>query len=438
MTDIPDDVHDAPEKAPTDSTSPDEAPVEAPVDPTIGVLEEAPVDPASAGEAMPGGMLEALAPAIPELGNEGFFTEKLEAALEEKVQDFGKTLNLAVVGKVSSGKSSLINAFLKRERDNQAAVVGAISGVTTKLKVLRLDDRVRIIDSPGLDDIRADNSKITQDFLRNVDVGLFVVTGSADASQRKYLADLKKTCNKTFVVLNKVDRWDRYSPSALDKVIDQWRDSLNEDTLYPVCCWGYDPDVDDDLPLDIRGVDLLREDVESFLADSGKDLLLARHMGEKFDYAWKIIVGSLTAVGTEAFLPGSAVYITATQAAAISGLYYLYTGQILSKKSALAMLPSFAARTAGQSLFLWAKSLFPPTGILDAAAAALAVVITFAMLAAVNNLLANGHELHERELLADKFEGIHSAARQRLADSSPSDWKDPDYWKKAFHDLMYK
>jgi len=413
---------------PATDPSPDEAPLEP----------SPPTDPPAAEPPAAEPPVEFELPAEVLGRGEGFFTSELEAALEEKIPDFGQTLNIAVIGKVSSGKSSVINAFLERERDSMVAHVGAVSGVTTKLKVIRLDDRVRIVDSPGLDDIRADNSRITQDFLRNVDVGIFVVTGSADESQRSYLNDLRRTCDATFVVLNKVDEWDRYSPSARQKVIEQWEQSLHVDRVYPTCTWGYDPDVDADLPLDIRGVDELRNDVEAFLAERGKDLLLARHMNDKFARAWKIIAGSLTAVGTEAFLPGSAVYITATQAAAVGALYYMYTGRILSKQSTLALLPSFAARTAGQSLFLWAKSLFPPTGILDAAAAALAVVITFAMLAAVNSVLASGHELHERELLTEKFEGIHAAAKERLTTADISDWKDPEYWKKAFHDLMYK
>ncbi|MEP0849780.1 MULTISPECIES: hypothetical protein [Cyanophyceae] len=45
--------------------------------------------------------------------NERDFWENVETQFEEKVQDFSKTLNIAVIGKVSSGKSSLINALLK-------------------------------------------------------------------------------------------------------------------------------------------------------------------------------------------------------------------------------------------------------------------------------------------------------------------------------------
>ncbi len=118
------------------------------------------------------------------------FWKNASTKFEEKVQDFSKTLNIAIIGKVSSGKSSLINALLKRSRKQAIAEVGAEAGVTTKLKVIRLDERVRLIDSPGLDDVRAENSAITQEFLKHIDVGILVVTGAADASQKRFLDDL--------------------------------------------------------------------------------------------------------------------------------------------------------------------------------------------------------------------------------------------------------
>lgn len=71
------------------------------------------------------------------------------------------------------------------------ARVGAEAGVTTKLKILRLDERVRLIDSPGLGDIRADNSKITQDFLKHIDIGILVVTGAVDTSRKVFLTTFK-------------------------------------------------------------------------------------------------------------------------------------------------------------------------------------------------------------------------------------------------------
>jgi small GTP-binding protein len=388
-------------------------------------------------------LLPALAPAAePDLDaggelTEAYFSKELDAAIEERVNDFSQTLNIAVIGRVSCGKSSVINALLRRDRADQVSAVGAVSGVTTELTVLRLDDQVRIVDSPGLDDIVSDNSKVTRDFLRHVDVGIFVVTGSADAGQRRHLADLRKVCDSVFVVLNKVDEWDRHAPSARDKVIDQWKECLRIDPIYPTCAFGFDPDIGAEVPLDVRGIDELRADMEDFLVERGKDLLLARHMGQKTTYALGIIAGALASVAGEAFIPGSGIYITATQAAAISGLYYLYTGRVLSKQSALAIIPSFAARSAGASIFLAVKSFLPPTGVIDAAAAAVAVVVTFAMLMTINTMLANGHELHEQDVLRETFKDHRALARPAIAKTTPDDWRDPAFWKKVIHDVMY-
>ncbi len=369
--------------------------------------------------------------------SESFFNERLNAAFEEKKPDFSKSLNIAVVGKVSAGKSSLLNAFLRRTRKTMIADVGAISGVTTRLKVLRLDERVQIVDSPGLDDIEDKNSQVTKDFLRSIDVGIFVVTGSADAGQKKNLDDLRRHCDSVFVVLNKFDEWDRHSQGARDKVVAQWQEKLGVDRIFTTCAFGYDPDTAPDTRLDIRGVAPLRTAVEAFLASRGKDLLLARQMGEKQSYAMKLIVGALLAVGGEAFLPGSAVYITATQAASICALYYLYTGRLLSKQSALASIPAFAGQAIGMNLFLWVSSFLPPTGVVNAAAAAVAIIVTLAMLLTANALFSSGHELHERELLASKFRDLKAQASKAVGDSSPSDWTSSEFWTGIVQQLMY-
>jgi small GTP-binding protein len=352
------------------------------------------------------------------------FWENVETQFEEKVQDFSKTLNIAIIGKVSSGKSSLINALLKLSRKKAIAQVGATAGVTTKLKIIRLDERVRLIDSPGLDDVRAENSQITQEFLKHIDVGILVVTGAADASQKRYLDDLRSHCESVFVVLNKIDEWDDLEPSALEDIVNQWKQVLQTEKIYPVCSKGYDPKTKSGTPLDIRGVYWLRKDIEIFLGSKGKDLLLARHMGEKKSYAIGIIATALVAVAVQAFIPGSAAYIAATQASAIVALTYLYTGEILSSKASLGLLPIFASETVTTTLFLWVKSFLPPTGIADVAAAVLAVTVTLAILATVNSILASGAKLEEEELLKSKFRTYRKQAETALKGLALTDLKD--------------
>ena len=114
----------------------------------------------------------------------GFFRD-VDKIIEKTLPDFTKTLNIAIIGKVSSGKSSILNALLRRTRETLISKVGAQSGVTDKLYFFQLDERVLIIDSPGLDDIQREKSELTERFLQSIDVSLLVLTGSADASQRE-------------------------------------------------------------------------------------------------------------------------------------------------------------------------------------------------------------------------------------------------------------
>ena len=86
-----------------------------------------------------------------------------------------------------------------------------------------------------------------------------------------------------------------------------------------------------------------------------------------------VYLNCLAAVTVQAFIPGSAAYIAATQASAIVALTYLYTGEILSSKASFTLLPAFASEAVGTTLFLWVKSFLPPTGIVDVAAAVIAV-----------------------------------------------------------------
>jgi len=343
------------------------------------------------------------------------FFDQVKVHLGDKMPNFSQTLNIAVIGKVSGGKSSLINAILKLSRKQalDVAQVGAVAGVTKNLKILKLDDKVCLIDSPGLDDVRAENSQVTQDFLKHIDIGIFVITGASDASQKRNLDQLREYCDSVFVVLNKVDEWDDLHPSALTEVIEQWKTALGVEKIYPTCARGYDPKSVSS-KMDIRGVYQLRTDIEEFLQKKGKDLLLARHMAEKSGYAVKIISATLVVVAGEAFIPGSAAWITATQGSAITALNYVYTGEVLPQQAVLSILPTFVAQTAGQNLFLFVKSFLPPTGVIDIAASAVAVGVTLALLATVNHVLSTGAKLDEAEVLASTFKIYRKHASSSL------------------------
>lgn len=361
------------------------------------------------------------------------FDELFEKAYAENSPDYNKHINIAVVGKVSSGKSSLLNAIIGCERSDPIARVGALSGETTQVTPYHLDEHVLIIDSPGLDDIRKENSVETESFLKEIDLGLFVVTGSADASQKSNYDDLKEHSEKVIIILNKIDEWDDLEESAYDLVIEQWKSVLNADKVFGVCTKGYDPKMRKNAPMDIRGIDKVKTEIFNFLEEEGKDILFARHLRDKNKYAIKLIAGTLVIVAGEAFIPGSAAYITATQALSIASLYYLYTGTTLSKAPAVGLVATFAGESVGMNLFLWAKSFLPPTGVVDIVAAGVAMLVTFAMLASVKWVLENGDSLEKNTELKKAFERFKVVGKE-FKNVSFSDIKD----KESMYQLVMK
>ena len=361
------------------------------------------------------------------------FKRQIDETLAELDRQLQRSVHIAVIGKVSSGKSSLINALLQRDRDGMAAEVGAVSGVTTELKVIRLDERVVIIDSPGLDDIRSENSEITEAFLRSVDIGVFVVTGSADATQRRLFDDLRRTCDATFVVLNKADEWDRHHPTTRQRVIDQWSNALGVDRVFPTCAFGYDPDVDRSVPLDIRGVDELQDAVEVFLAERGKDLLLARHV-QRMARVSQIVSDALRVAASLPVISGSPAAAVVSQVYAISALHFLYTGRTLGKAPALSVLSASARNAPLITLLLWLPPMIPLWLLLGSVARRLRSSLVFSLLAAVQGALAAGEPL-DREHIDRRFRVARHLVKRRIASSPPKAWKSPDFWTSALGDL---
>lgn len=365
------------------------------------------------------------------------FFKKVEYQALEKVKNLNQSLNIAVIGKVSAGKSSLINALLKRERHNAICKVGAVSGVNTKIQFIQLMDRVNIVDTPGLSDVKAENSQISKQFLSHIDVGILVLSGSSDSDQKQYLDELRQVCDSIFIVLNKIDQYENLAPQALEDVINQWKGALGVNKIYPVCVFGYDPQTRKEIPLNIKGVDELREDIEDFLAKKGKDLLLARLMNNTKPYAVKIILTALLSVIPAAFVPGSAVSVTTIQVVAISSLYYLYKGEVLPIDSVWVTMMAFLSQAGASSLFILISSFFPPNGVIDIVTATVAVTTTLSMLLAVNSLLSKGAELKNREILQNEFKQFKPKVKEALNQYSIKDLaKKPSILKQMIEWLI--
>lgn len=141
-----------------------------------------------------------------------------DVAQLKKTADKGKFLRdglkAAIIGRPNSGKSSLLNALLERER----AIVTDIPGTTRDILEETLDVRgipVVIIDTAGLrahtlDPVEKIGQERTLDSLRNADIVLWLVDASAPLSpEDRHIARLIEEHNKisaTIVLFNKSDR----------------------------------------------------------------------------------------------------------------------------------------------------------------------------------------------------------------------------------------
>lgn len=363
--------------------------------------------------------------------NEKDFQDNLNDFLNNEFPDFTQKVCLAVVGKVSAGKSSLINALLQRDRSDPICEVGAVSGVTTSIKYIPFEDDVFIVDCPGLDDVKKENSAVTQDFINNIDVGIFVVTGSADESQKENFELLKKHTKHTLVILNKFDEFEKLSKAGQDKVIDQWKKVLEVKHIFPTVTEGYDPDYNEEIPLNLKGIEEVRDQVVEYLKENKKDILFIKTLKDKRKYVVGIAVTAAISAVAAAQLPAGGAVITGIQAVAVASLAYIYTGEAISKSSALAVIPTFAAESIGSTLYVWAASLVP-TGIINATAGVVAGVITIAMLGAVIAVFETGSNLDDKSALAKIFKEI------RKIDISIGDFRNIQTLQQLLFKILFK
>jgi hypothetical protein len=178
-----------------------------------------------------------------------------------------------------------------------------------------------------------------------------------------------------------------------------------------------------------RDVDQLRAALLE-TALSRIDVSIARARRAKRPYALSIVAGASLLTAAEAFLPGAAAFVVASQASAISSLFFLYTGRWMGRTQALALLPAFAAEAAGGSTFLLVKSFLPPTGVVDAVAAGVAASMTLTVLGTIAFALDHGWSLEEKEQLRAAFRKMRARtkAERRSIVANAHKWTDKQFW----------
>lgn len=167
---------------------------------------------------------------IPEAIREELAAEyaEIEAMIEKLEQG---QIHVAVFGRVSVGKSSVLNALLGRE----AFDVGVLHGTTTESHRQTWDGGTReitegaihVIDTPGINELSGEaREKLAYDVASRADLIVFVVDGDLTSIEFEALKTLKQRTVPIILALNKVDRYTDKQRAELLEVLRQRADGL--------------------------------------------------------------------------------------------------------------------------------------------------------------------------------------------------------------------
>ena len=183
-------------------------------------------------------------------------------------EKFGEIKNqkliMALYGSVNSGKSTTINALTGRK----LADVKAIAGYTEEIQLYRFSKNVYIADTPGLEDINEEKSKLTQKFIeRDTDIILFFFNAGVGASKPTVDAynELRVLGKPIIAVLNKIDSL------TLDAQEEMEQDIKNKTGTKVV-------------PISARdnvGIDVLHRNIVEILEFQGNDLFFLKYRNLK-------------------------------------------------------------------------------------------------------------------------------------------------------------
>jgi hypothetical protein len=259
----------------------------------------------------------------------------------------------------------------------------------------------------------------------DIDAAVLVVRGAPSAESRGHVAKALAKAKTLLVAVHARDR-DRDSDAA---VRGAWEPLVDSSGVHLTATPSDGVHV---------GVDELRAALLQ-TALAGMDVPLERARRAKRPYATAIVSAAALATAAEAFLPGAAAFIVATQVGAITGLYYLYTGKWMGRAQAVGMVPAFAGDAAGTTAFLIAKSFLPPTGVADVVAAAVATSMTIAMLGTITYALERGYSLDQRDRLMLVFKRLRAKTRAERAKivRERRQWKDKAFWTEMVRRIIF-
>lgn len=117
-------------------------------------------------------------------------------------------LHIAVFGRVSVGKSALVNALLGEQRFATSPLHGETRTIQSGQWHAFRDGNVHLIDTPGINEVAGEaREQLARDVANRADLVLFVVDGDLTQIEIDALRTLADSRRPLLLVLNKVDRY---------------------------------------------------------------------------------------------------------------------------------------------------------------------------------------------------------------------------------------
>lgn len=138
-------------------------------------------------------------------------------------------IHIGVFGKVSAGKSSLLNALMGQ----QTFTVSPLHGATQHSRIARWQHQesqiggVHLIDTPGINEIDGhEREQMAHDVAKRCDLVLFVTDADLTAIELAALKTISQQQRPILCVLNKSDRYQSHELDTLKKSITQQTSGL--------------------------------------------------------------------------------------------------------------------------------------------------------------------------------------------------------------------
>ncbi|MDP6932023.1 MAG: DUF697 domain-containing protein [Myxococcota bacterium] len=187
-------------------------------------------------------------------------------------------LTLAFLGSASCGKDSAIRVLFGVDFGE----INPIPGSTAELRVASLtaDQRFLVVNAPGFGDLRPEVDQVGRQILESLDLVLYILNAEGGATRqcRDDLDSIRARARGTLPTLVCINKIDLIRPEQRDRFIENTLHQLGVERQNAVVC-AFDPLPQiSEQPL---GVSEVIAWVHDHLADSGKDLLFAKHLRNK-------------------------------------------------------------------------------------------------------------------------------------------------------------